>query len=223
MPRRRPRPLLFILLAAAIAAGLFLVLRPCADLLLRRPTPAPPGPRDTTAGQPLDPALAARLEPLLQVWLDRWQATQPGFNLSRLRSTFTYPLLPARPEGEASPAPPAAELRRREQLGFISYSPDRSRYVDRNTYAVIVVAAGDTSVESEPDQLVELVDLRRNERTRLAFHGTASSTDEVRWLDDSTIVLCGSGEDPSSTRQRRLPELRLVQLGRKTVMTYSLP
>lgn len=227
MPRRRPRSLLLILLAAAIAAGLFLLLQPCVDQLLRRPPPAlpppPPEPADTTTGRPLDPALAARLEPLLRAWLGRWLATLPGFSLNQLRSSFVYKLGPTRPESETAPALDAAGLRLREKFGLISYSPDRSRYVDLNAYAVIVIAAGDTSVASEPDQLVELGNLRRNERTRLAFHGTASSTEEVHWLNDSTIVLCGSGEDHSSARLRHLPELRLVHLNRQTVTTYSLP
>ena len=227
MPRRRPRSLLIILLAAALAAGLFLVLQPCADQLLRRPTPLPssrlPPPSDTTAGRPLDSTLAVRLAPLLDDWLARWQRSFPGFRLERLRSSFVYEPGPTRPEGEAALTSDAVDLRQRAQLGLISYSPDRNRYVDRNAYAVVVIAAGDTTVESEPDQLVELVDLQRKTRTRLAFHGTAGSTDRVRWLDDSTIVLCGSGEDQSGDRIRVRPELRLVQLNRRTVIVYTVP
>lgn len=147
----------------------------------------------------------------------------PGFSLSRLRATGQYEIAPLRPEPDAASGFDSAGLRRREALGYISYSPDGSRYVDRNAYAEIVIADGDTTVESEPDQLVKLVDLRRRTHTRLAFHGTASSTSKVVWLDDSTIALCGHGEDHSGDRLRILPELRLVQLSRRTVTSYSLP
>jgi len=222
---REPRPrsglLLFVLLGLAVC--LLLVLRPCVLELIRRQPPPRLAVRDTATGAPLDSALVAQLAPRLRRWVGRWQETLPGFNLSQLRSAWEYDPEPVQPEPDAPPGPDTTELCRREALGYISYSPDRSAYVDRNAYAAIVITGADTTVESEPDQLVQLVDRRRNTRTRLAFHGTASSTDEVLWLDDSTIVLCGSGENHTGGRLRYLPHLYLVRLGRLAVVAYTVP
>uniref|UniRef100_A0A7C4CCS6 Uncharacterized protein n=1 Tax=candidate division WOR-3 bacterium TaxID=2052148 RepID=A0A7C4CCS6_UNCW3 len=219
MPRRRSRPLLPTLVILALAVGLVLVLRP----RLARPRPAPPPEPKPAPARSLDPALAARLEPLLDDWLARWRKTDPGFSLARLRALAEYEIETPRPEPELAPDSAAALLRRREAAGLISHSPDRSRYIDLNAYAEVVVSRTGTRVYSEPDQLVELVDLRRRTRTRLAFHGTASATDAARWLDDSTVVLCGSSENPAGARSHRLPELRLARLNRRTVATYTLP
>lgn len=216
VPRRRFAPLLLVLLGIAAAAGLVVVLGPWIAARLRPAGPTRPAQPDTAAAAGLDAKLIARLEPLVGDWLANWQETLPGFALDWLRRSG-QDSLPAGDTGTDT-----AGLQLRTALGYIRLSPDRSRWVDINSYAVVMIENGDTNIYHEPDQLVELVDPRRRTRTRIAFHGTASSTETAIWPDDSTIVLLGSGENGEAPGTR-LPALTVIRLAAGMRTAYQLP
>ncbi|MEO0077497.1 MAG: hypothetical protein ABIK86_00655 [candidate division WOR-3 bacterium] len=178
------------------------------------------------AGTAIDSALAEFISAQAPAWVRRSAERIPGFAPSKLRMTSQreYQLEWRDPDEPIPRAEREARLVLRQKMGFLSFSPDSSRYVDLDGYAGIVVSDGDTEVLREPDQLVQLVESGTGRTARIRFHGTASRTEKVLWLDDSTLVLLNQAEEyavqgPTSI----VPEVEVFDLANGMVIAFRLP
>ncbi len=174
----------------------------------------------------MDSALAEFISAQASGWVRRSAERIPGFAPSQLRMTSQREFqLEWRNPGEPIPrAEREARLALRQKLGFLSFSPDSSRYVDLDGYAGIVVSDGDTEVLREPDQLVQLVESGTGRTARIRFHGTASRTEKVLWLNDSTLVLLNQVEEHAVQGPPPIvPEVEVFDLANGRVINFRLP
>jgi hypothetical protein len=78
-------------------------------------------------------------------------------------------------------------------LHFLVYSPDRTRYIDFDSYQWTIGPDGKPGFS--PDQETDLVDLKRRTVRRLAFRGPSQWVENVSWKNNSTVYLLESSDE----------------------------
>lgn len=75
---------------------------------------------------------------------------------------------------------------------FLVYAPDSSRYIDMDSY--LWSLGKEDNIDFSVDQEINLVDLKTDSVTRIAFFGPSYRVEEVVWLDNQRVLLLGIGD-----------------------------
>lgn len=73
---------------------------------------------------------------------------------------------------------------------FLIYSPDKSKYIDIDSYNWAVAADGNISFEA--DQEIVLVDLNSKTKNRIAYFGPSYRIEDGYWKNNNEAVLLGN-------------------------------
>lgn len=95
-------------------------------------------------------------------------------------------------------------------LPFLVYSPDKTRYIDFDSYQWSLIGG---EPQFEADQEVNLVDLKNKTVQRIAFRGPSAVIEDVYWRNDSTLVLLENFD--------AVPVIHVIDLVKKTEKTYT--
>ncbi len=86
---------------------------------------------------------------------------------------------------------------------LLKYSPDSTRFIDLDSYNLDLHKDRSGRLIANPqgpDTEVSLIDLNKNQQTRLVFLGPGSSVEDAGWIDNNNLVLIGYQEDDSLTK-----------------------
>ena len=95
-------------------------------------------------------------------------------------------------------------------LPFLVYSPDKTRYVDFDSYQWTLI---DGEPQFEADQEVNLVDLKNKTVQRIAFRGPSAVIEDVYWQNDSVVVLLENFDS--------VPLIHKINLNNRSETTYT--
>lgn len=95
-------------------------------------------------------------------------------------------------------------------LPFLVYSPDKSRYIDFDSYQWSLING---EPQFEVDQEVNLVDTKNKTVRRIAFRGPSAVIEEVYWKNNATVVMLENFDS--------VPIIHVIDLVKKTEKTYT--
>ncbi|MDR2206858.1 MAG: hypothetical protein LBE36_11970 [Flavobacteriaceae bacterium] len=72
-------------------------------------------------------------------------------------------------------------------VDFLVYSPDKKRYIDFDSYSIILDE--NNVADFEIDQEINVVDIEKKTITRIVFYGSSQWVEDAFWENDSTIIL----------------------------------
>ena len=107
---------------------------------------------------------------------------------------------------------------------LLRYSPDSSMFVDLDSYNMDFQKnkAGKLyPIEHGPDTEVSLVDLEKNQRTRLVFLGPGNGVEDGGWIDSNSVVLIGYYEKDTSKIKKAV--IWRYHVPTKTFHVYESP
>lgn len=95
-------------------------------------------------------------------------------------------------------------------LPFLVYSPDKTRYIDFDSYQWSLING---EPQFEADQEVDLVDLKNKTVQRIAFRGPSAVIEDVYWQNDSVVVLLENFDS--------VPLIHKINLNNRSETTYT--
>ncbi|HKH60870.1 MAG TPA: hypothetical protein VKA49_08565 [Flavitalea sp.] len=107
---------------------------------------------------------------------------------------------------------------------LLRYSPDSSMFVDLDSYNMDFQKnkAGKLyPIEHGPDTEVSLVDLEKNQRSRLVFLGPGNGVEDGGWIDSNSVVLIGYYEKDTSKIKKAV--IWRYHIPTKTFHIYESP
>lgn len=105
----------------------------------------------------------------------------------------------------------------------ISFSPDKSQFIDIYSYLMLLEKEGDKIVYhgNEADQAITLCNFKIKKWTRIAFHGTTERAQDVEWINNSKFIIVGGREqDDDYTKQQ--PVIYIGDVKTKTFSCYRI-
>lgn len=96
-------------------------------------------------------------------------------------------------------------------LPFLVYSPDKTRYIDFDSYQWFLEKG---EPQFNVDQEIDLVDVKNKTVMRLAFRGPSSVVEEVYWKDNNTVVLLEIADETT-------PIVSIIDLKKNQIIHYE--
>jgi hypothetical protein len=78
---------------------------------------------------------------------------------------------------------------------FLIYSPQKTQYIDFDSYSWQLDDLEMKNVSFNPDQEVSLVDIKTKKIERILFNGPSQWVEEAFWVDENSLILLGNDTD----------------------------
>ncbi len=78
---------------------------------------------------------------------------------------------------------------------FLIYSPQKTQYIDIDSYSWQLDDLEMKNVSFNPDQEVNLVDLKAKKIERIMFFGPSQWMEDAFWIDENSLILLGNDTD----------------------------
>lgn len=78
---------------------------------------------------------------------------------------------------------------------FLIYSPQKTKYIDFDSYSWSLEDSEMKNVIFEADQEVSLVDMKTKKNERIMFYGPSEWIEDAFWIDENSVMLLGNNSD----------------------------
>lgn len=136
--------------------------------------------QNTNASNTSQPKTFQDTHPVFKRWKSYYQLNQPANVEFLATDTSQIPVI------NGSVLPTYNKAFDSVYLPFLVYSPDKTRYIDFDSYQWFLEKG---EPQFNVDQEIDLVDVKNKTVRRLAFRGPSAVVEEVYWKDNNTVVL----------------------------------